>query len=206
MRLNEFFTEEASRKAIFTFGRMNPPTIGHEKLIAVVEKVSASHSGDSFIVPTKTHDKIKNPLDFATKVKFLKIFFPKVTIIEDPEIRTVFDAMMWFGDNGYNEVIMVVGSDRVSTFQKTIGDYIPSINPSVDPLKALDNITSFSVVSAGERDPDSEGISGVSGTKAREFAINGQEKDFVNLTAPTNGTDKQKLALYKAVRKGLGVK
>ena len=184
---------------------MNPPTQGHEKLIATVEKVAASQNGEAFIVPTKTQDTIKNPLDFSTKVKFLRVFFPKVNIMEDPEIRTVFDAMLWFGENDYNEVIMVVGSDRVTTFQQMISAYVPSLNPTVDPAKALDKITSFSVVSAGQRDPDSEGVAGVSGTKAREFAASGQKSDFINLIAPKNGTDQQKLALYKAVRKGLGV-
>jgi len=205
MRLKEFFTEEVSRKAVFTFGRMNPPTQGHEKLISAVEKVAASRNGEAFIVPTKSHDGKKNPLDFSTKVKFLRMFFPKVTIMEDPEIRTVFDAMSWFGENGYSEVIMVVGSDRVTQFQKMISAYVPSLNPAVDPSKALDKISTFSVVSAGERDPDAEGVKGISGTKAREFAVNGQYNDFVNLIAPSSGTDQQKLALYKAVKKGLGV-
>ena len=100
---------------------------------------------------------------------------------------------------------MVVGSDRVTTFQKMISAYVPSLNPTVDPQKALDKISAFSVVSAGTRDPDAEGVAGVSGTKAREFAISGKENEFVNLVAPTNGTDQQKLALYNAVRKGLGV-
>lgn len=212
MRLYEIISpieemiKDNEKIAIFSFGRYNPPTKGHEKLIAAVKTIAASHNGDAFIVPTKSHDKMKNPLDFATKVKFLRWFFPKVDIMDDPAIRTIFDVMGWFNDNGYNKVILVAGSDRVASFQKTIGDYIPSINPMVDPLKALDKITSFSVVSAGERDPDAEGIKGVSGTRAREFAINGQESDFINLIAPSGGTEQQKLALYKAVRKSLGVK
>lgn len=205
MRLNEFFTEAQNKTAVFSFGRMNPPTIGHEKLIAAVGKIAASHGGDPFIFPTKTHDKKKNPLDFVTKVKFLRAFFPKANIVDDAAIRTVFEAIFWLGEQGYSNVIMVAGSDRVGTFDKMIKPYVPSINPDVDPEKAL-NIESFSTASAGERDPDSEGVEGASGTRAREFAINGQQEEFVNLIAPTSGTEQQKIALYNAVRVGLGIK
>lgn len=203
MRLNEFFTEATRKKAVFSFGRFNPPTQGHEKLVDAVEKIAASHGADSFIIPTKSYDQKRNPLDFNTKVKFLRAFFPNANIVEDSVIRNPFDAVFWLGEQGYMEVILVVGSDRVKEFENMIGAYVPAINPNVDPRKAL-NIEAFSVASAGERDPDAEGVSGVSGSKAREFAANGQQSDFINLIAPTTGSRRQKKALYKAVRAGLG--
>lgn len=204
MRLNEFFTEVARKKAVFSVGRFNPPTIGHEKLINAVEKIASSQGADSFIIPTKSHDRKRNPLDFQTKVKFLRGFFSNANIVDDASIRNPFDAIFWLGEQGYMEVIMVVGSDRVKEFENMIGPYVPAMNPKVDPKKAL-NIEAFSVASAGERDPDAEGVSGASGSKAREFAANGQQSDFVNLIAPTTGLRQQKNALYKAVRAGLGI-
>ena len=204
MRLNEFLKEETTKMAVFAFGRMNPPTVGHEKLINAVEKIADGKSADSFIIPTKTHDGDKNPLDFKTKAKFLHVFFPKVNIVEDEEVKNIFDAMYWFAEQEYDEVTLVVGSDRVSEFQKIISAYVPSLNPSVDPTKAV-NIKRFSVASAGDRDPDSSEVAGASGTKARQYAKDGNEDDFILSIAPSTGTEQQKIALYKAVRKGLGI-
>ena len=204
MRLNEFFTEETGKRAIFSFGRMNPPTIGHEKLINAVHQIANSSNSDAFIIPTKTQDKKKNPLDFQTKVKFLRAFFPEANIVDDASIRTVFEAIFWLGEQGYTDVTLVAGSDRIGTFDKMISPDVPSMNPNVDPEKAL-NIEQFHVASAGNRDPDAEGTEGASGSKAREFALNGQQDEFVNLIAPSTGTEQQKIALYNAVRNGLGL-
>ena len=173
-----------------------------------------SKNADFFVFPSKTQDKKRNPLDIKTKVKFLRGFFPDVTFVTDatierPEdgpgpVRTPFDVLRWLEQQGYKNVYMIAGSDRVGEFKKIMGAYVASINPSVDPEKAY-QFDIFDVISAGQRDPDSEGAEGASGTKAREFAINGQQEEFVNLAAPSSGNEQLKISLYNALRKALGV-
>lgn len=212
MRLYEILTEVGGKSAVFSFGRMNPPTMGHEKLIMAGKKLADSKNADFIVFPSKTQDKKKNPLDINTKVKFLRGFFPDVTFITDatierPEegpgpVRTPFEALRWLEQQGYKNVYMIVGSDRVGTFKKSMGAYVTSINPSVDPEKAY-QFDHFDVISAGDRDPDADGAEGASGTKAREFVINGQREEFVNLVAPSSGNQQLKVSLYNELRKVL---
>lgn len=208
MRLYEILTELGGKSAVFTFGRFNPPTRGHEKLIMAGKTLADSKNADFFVFPSKTQDKKKNPLDIQTKVKFLRGFFPDVTFMTDATIktgpvRTPFEALRWIEEQGYNNVYLIVGSDRVSEFKNIMEPYILSINPDVDSEKAY-TFDTFDVVSAGKRDPDAEGTKGSSGTKAREFVMNGQQKEFVNLTAPSSGTEQLKNSLYNELRKALG--
>ncbi len=203
MRLNEILTEVGGKTAVFSFGRMNPPTKGHEKLIIAGKKLADSRNADFYVFPSKTKDKKKNPLDIGSKVKYLKGFFPDVTFITDAAIRTPFEALTWIEEQGYNNVYLIVGSDRVQEFKKVMGAYVLSINPKADPEKAY-MFDIFDVVSAGERDPDSEGTEGISGTKAREFVVNGQKEEFINLASPNSGTKQLKSSMYDELRKVLG--
>lgn len=215
MRLNEILSETSEKIAVFSFGRMNPPTRGHEKLILAGKKLADSKNADFFVFPSKSHGGRKNPLDIKTKLKYLRGFFPEINFVSDAVItsaekklkpvRTPFEVLRWLEQQGYNRIYMVVGDDRVNEFKRIMGEYIPTINPSANPETAYD-FDLFDVVSAGERDPDSSGVAGASGTKAREYAISGEEEMFVNQIAPISGDDRLKKALYNDVRLALGIK
>jgi len=200
MRLYEVVEQNAGKTVVFVYGRMNPPTIGHEKLIDTGKMLARSLNADFFVFPTRTHDREKNPLTFSTKLKFLKSFFPEVKFVETT--GQLFVVLKWLVDKGYTEAHMVAGSDRVSEFRDVIMPYISSMN-KVEPGVAI-NFETFKVVDAGQRDPDAEGAEGASGTKARELAKTGQEVDFVNLIAPGENKNLKK-QLYTEVRRGLGV-
>ena len=157
----KFINEAKSKTAVFSFGRMNPPTVGHGKLIAKVVSVAKKEKATVMIFPSKTEDSKKNPLSFKMKVKVLKDVFGNV-INTDTSIKTPFDVLDKLNNDKFEKVVFVVGSDRVNEFKKNMSKYVDS---------DLDNIKDFSVVSAGDRDPDAEGVSGMSGSKMREFVI-----------------------------------
>ena len=163
----KFIKEAKSKAVVFTFGRMNPPTVGHGKLIAKVVSVAKKERATPIIFPSKTEDKKKNPLSFKTKVKVIKDVFGKV-INTDTSIKTPFDVLESL-NGSYEKVIFVVGSDRVSEFKRNMSKYVDS---------DLEDIKDFSVVSAGDRDPDAEGVSGMSGSKMREFVIKDEFSKF----------------------------
>ena len=177
------------KTAVFAFGRMNPPTVGHSKLIAKVIAVAKKEGGTPMVYPSKTEDKKGNPLSFKTKVKVLKDVFGKV-INTDTTIKTPFDVITSLNDK-YERVIFVVGSDRVDEFKRNMTRYVD---------KDLENIKDFSVVSAGERDPDAEGVSGMSGSKMREFVVKDRFGKF------KEGLMTKNVALARLVFKEIGKK
>tara|TARA_B100000686_G_scaffold76703_1_gene82616 strand:- start:2381 stop:2899 length:519 start_codon:yes stop_codon:yes gene_type:complete len=168
---------------------MNPPTVGHSKLILKVLEVAKKEGGTPMVYPSKTEDKKSNPLSFKTKVKVLKDVFGNI-INTDTSIKTPFDVITSLNDN-YERVIFVVGSDRVREFQRNMSRYVDN---------DLDNIKDFSVVSAGERDPDAEGVSGMSGSKMRDFVVKGRFGKF------KEGLMTKNVALAKLVFKEIGKK
>ena len=204
MRLDEI--ERETNTAVFCYGRINPPTLGHQKLIHKGRQVAEEVGGDFFVFPTHSHTPKKkptenlNPLDLETKMRFLNEVFPEVEFVPEHS-QTLFGALFWLLEQGYNRAYMVTGSDRVETFRETIFNYIPYKNPDVDPEKAVD-FEFFEVINAGERDPDSQGVEGASGSKARQYVIEGKINKFRSIVP---GKAKTKTALYKAVKKGLGV-
>lgn len=200
MRLHEASEQNDRKIVVFAYGRMNPPTIGHKKLINTGKTLADNLNADFFVFPTRTHDREKNPLNFNTKLKFLKIFFPEVRFVETS--GQLFVVLKWLVDNGYTEAHMIAGSDRVNEFNDIIKPYISSMN-KVEPGVAI-NFETFRVVDAGQRDPDEEGAVGASGAKAREFARTGQESNFVNIVAPGEDENTKK-ELYRQVRKGMGI-
>ena len=161
----EFFSEALGDSVVFTFGRMNPPTVGHGKLIDKVLSVAKSSGAKAIIYPSKTEDDNKNPLPFKMKVKVLKDVYGSI-VDTDRSVKNPFDVLDQLDDKNVSSVTFVVGSDRVKEFKKNMRSHIK---------KNLSNIKNFSVVSAGERDPDASGVSGMSGSKMRSFV---QKNDF----------------------------
>ena len=155
----EFFSEAVSDSVVFTFGRMNPPTVGHGKLIDKVLSVAKSSGAKAIIYPSKTEDDNKNPLPFKMKVQVLKDVYGNI-VKTDRTVQSPFHALDKLDDKKVSNVTFVVGSDRVREFKKNMSSHIK---------KNLSNIKNFSVVSAGERDPDASGVSGMSGSKMRSF-------------------------------------
>ena len=163
----EFFSEDVKDSVVFTFGRMNPPTVGHGKLIDKVLSVAKSSGAKPIIYPSKTEDDNKNPLPFKMKVKVLKDVYGSI-VDTDRSVKNPFDVLDQLDDKNVSNVTFVVGSDRVKEFKKNMRSHIK---------KNLSNIKNFSVISAGERDPDASGVSGMSGSKMRSFV---QKNDFGN--------------------------
>ena len=159
MRLHEIEHNTAEDStAAFIFGRFNPPTIGHKKLFDKLKSVNPVF----FVFATKTQDKKSNPLAYAEKIAAMDAQFPEMAdyVINDPNIRTIIDVMQFIEKAGHTNVIMVAGSDRVQSFDDLLQKYNGKEY----------NFKSIKVVSAGERDPDSDSVSGVSASKAREAA------------------------------------
>ena len=195
------YLAEAVKEVTFVFGRFNPPTTGHEKLFDTVKKVSKG--GAYRIYASKSEDKKKNPLAFNDKVKFMRKLFPKHArnIMADKDVRTALDIAVKLYDQGFTKITMVAGSDRVKEFEKLLNKY----NGQKSRHGFYQFETYINVVSAGKRDPDSEGVDGMSASKMRMAAEFGELSAFsAGLPSGTN----QKLAtdLYNAVRKGMGLK
>ena len=138
---------------------MNHPTVGHGKLIDKVLSVAKSSGAKAIIYPSKTEDDNKNPLPFKMKVKVLRDVYGRI-VNTDRAVKNPFDVLDQLDDKKVSNVTFVVGSDRVREFTKNMNNHIK---------RNLSNIKDFSVVSAGERDPDASGVSGMSGSKMRSF-------------------------------------
>ena len=177
------------------FGRFNPPTTGHQKLLDTV--ASSSDEDDYIIVPSRSNDPKKNPLDAKTKVAAMKQMFPKHSkkIVDDEGNRTLFDVLKKAHTDGYAGVRIVGGSDRVSEFEKLTNNY----------NKKLYDFDSIEVTSAGDRDPDSDNVEGMSASKQRKAAAENDFEGFLR-GVPTSMNRKMAQDLFKNVRKGMNVK
>ena len=188
--------EKTKGTLTIAFGRFNPPTIGHEKLLNTVS--TSSDDGDYIIVPSRTQDKKKNPLDPDTKVSVMRQMFPQHSekIVNDPANRTIFDVLKKAHMDGYTNVRIVGGGDRVVEFEKLSNNYNGK-------LYQFDNVE---VRSAGERDPDSEDdVSGMSASKQRKAAAEGDFKTF-RKGVPSSMNDKQARELYNMIRSSMNIK
>lgn len=175
-----------SKAAVFTFGRFTPPTVGHAKLINKVVEIAHAKGAENFIFTSQSFDFKKNPIPYETKVQFLRQLFPKANVIYDKKITTAWGVAEWLSKGGYTHVTMVVGQDRVLDFSRDIGKYVKSkSDKTFDPKKNY-GFDHFEVVSAGDRDPDAEGVEGASGTKMREFVRKGDFASFRASTPTTN--------------------
>jgi len=187
---------EATRKSVaFTFGRFNPPTIGHEKLINKVKSVPAN---DYRIYLSKSVDTKKNPLSPRQKLDYMKKIFPQHAskIMLNPT-NMVLDIVTDLYKKGFTEINMVVGSDRVREFETILKKY-----NDVRSRHGYYNFDKIKVVSAGERDPDAEGAMGMSASKMRDAASKGDIQSFKR-GLPTSYRDVEKL--FKDVRKGMNL-
>ena len=184
-----------NKGATFTFGRFNPPTVGHVKLALKMKEKAGDD--DILIYTSHTTDKKKNPLSNAQIRKFMNPMLPRGINVVTSKSRTVFDVVVDIYDNGYRDIKMIVGSDRVMEFQRLLKKY-----NGVKGRHGYYNFKSIKVISAGERDPDAEGVEGMSASKMRQFVHAGQEKEFLQALPTGYRLGKQ---LYKAVQKGMGI-
>lgn len=195
MRLINLFEERQRKHVSFCFGRMNPPTIGHARLINTVARASAG--GDYFIFLSHTQDAKKNPLDYNTKVEFIKRMFPQhADHVSYGGLRTIMEIAGFLYDHGYTDVTFVCGDDRIPAFQKLLNDYNGKEGGNV-----YYKFNSINLVSSGPRDPDDDGIAGASASAARAAAVEGNKAEFKKIT----GAGRFAPALYKAVRQGMNL-
>ena len=177
------------------FGRFNPPTVGHEKLLQAAEK--AAQGGDLKIYPSRTQDAKKNPLDPDMKVSFMRKMFPKYEeqIVNDSEMISIFNVLTTAYEEGYKNVNIIVGSDRQAEFENLANKY----------NKDLYDFKQIRVISAGVRDADAEGVEGMSASKMRKAVTDDNYEAFKQGT-PKGLNDGEVRSLYDAVRAGMGVK
>ena len=157
------------KSVAFTFGRFNPPTIGHERLIS---KVASVRADKFFIFPSWRQTSQTDPLPHKLKYRYMKRAFPRYSknIISNPKVKIVLHALVMLYDMGFEEVTMVVGSDRVRDFDSMLNRY-----NGIDSKHGYYEFpVDIRVVSAGQRNPDSKGVSGVSASKLRELVRNGE--------------------------------
>ena len=177
------------------FGRFNPPTIGHEKLMKAADKVAMG--GPLKIYPSRTQDSKKNPLDPDMKISFMKKLFPdfEENIINDSEMKSIFNVLIAADEEGYKNVNIVVGADRQAEFENLATKYNGE----------LYNFKDIRVVSAGIRDADAEGVEGMSASKMRK-AVTDDDCEAFKQGTHTGLNDGETRSLYDAVRAGMGVK
>ena len=193
-----FLSEAKDRPAVFSFGRFNPPTTGHAKLADRLSKVARTAGGDPIIFTSHSNDKKKNPLPHKVKVKYLRKFFGRKIGVPDISARTVFDIAVALYNQGYRDIYMVVGSDRIKEFDTLLKKY-----NSVKGRHGFYKFNTIQIVSAGERDADADDVSGMSASKMRAFAEKGDFDSFKQGVPSKNAREAQQL--YKDVRKGMGI-
>ena len=194
--LNRFISEAKNKPVVFAFGRFNPPTTGHAKLVDVLNRLAKKVGGDAMVFTSHSNDKKKNPLNHKQKVNYLRKFFGKKVKVPDVSARTVFEIANALYSQGYRSIYMVAGSDRIREFDALLKKY--------NGTKARHGFYKFDeiqIVSAGERDPDAEDVSGMSASKMRAAAEQGDFNTFKQGVANKQFADK----LYKDVRKGMGI-
>jgi hypothetical protein len=193
------FNEQREKEVFFTFGRFNPPTTGHQKLM---DKIASVAKGKDYkIYASNSVDSKKNPLQYKEKVTFMRKMFPKHarSIMISPKIKTAIDIAVELHNQGYNKITMVVGGDRIKEFDSLLKKY--------NGVKARHGFYDFpngiDVVSAGERDPDATDVTGMSASKMRAAAAEGDFKSFQN-GLPKGYSDGVKL--FNTLRKRMGMK
>ena len=190
---------EQKENVVFTFGRFNPPTTGHEKLI---QKVASVAGNSPFrIYPSYSQNQKKDPLPFTLKIAYMRKMYPKYArnIIADKDARTAINIATKLYDEGFKNVTMVVGSDRVREFSSLLNNY-NGVEGKRHGFYKFDNIN---VVSAGERDPDAEGVTGMSASKMRQAA---SDSDFESFSQGLPSGFKDGKKLYLDVRKHMGIR
>ena len=193
------------------FGRFNPPHAGHGQLMDIAAQSAEETEGDYIIVPSRSNDKKKNPLDVDTKVTTMRAMFPNHSekIVNDAQNRTIFDVLKKAHNDGYTNVRIVAGDDRVKEFDKLSQNY----NGQLYEFEGLET------VSSGAREDDSEGMEGYSASRMRLAAMEGDFKSFyANLHQEMQDEETGEVVLeplmkrnqakdyFVAVRQAMGVK
>jgi len=194
--VNYLPVEKTKGTLTVAFGRFNPPHLGHLQLMDTAAASAEQDQGDYMIVPSRSQDKKKNPLDPDTKVSLMRTMFPQhgERITNDANTKTIFDVLKKAHNDGYTNVRIVGGADRVKEFNKLATNYNGN-------LYQFDNIE---VVSAGDRDPDSEGVEGLSASRMRLAAAEGDFKTF-RAGMPPEMRPKDAKAVFDIVRQAMGV-
>ena len=176
------------------FGRFNPPTVGHEKLLNRVKSVAGK--GEYAIYPSRSNDPKKNPLDPEEKISYMQQMFPKHSerIVNDPESKTIFDVLKKSNAAGARSINIVVGADRLKEFENLANKYNGK-------LYDYDRIR---VISAGERDAESEGVEGMSASKLRK-AVASDDFESFSKGLPKGFGDENMKKLYSSLKKSMGV-
>jgi hypothetical protein len=194
MKIRELF-EDTVKHVTFCFGRMNPPTIGHKQVLDTMK----SQGGEMKIFVSQSQDAKKNPLDYATKIKFIKAMFPDYAadVVENSSLNTVVKVASYLYDQGYTAATFVAGSDRLEDMKKLLEAYngVEGKSHGYYKFEVLD------FVSSGEREDGAEGVAGVSASAARAAAANGDLAAFKEAT----GAGELSQKLYDAVRKGMNI-
>ena len=199
MKFSNFLREQKEKHAVLAFGRMNPITSGHEKLIKKVKDIAGSVGGSHHIVLSHSQDSKKNPLTAAQKLKHAKRAFPGTNFsTSDKEHPTYLKQAEKLHKQGVTHLHMVGGSDRAESFHKYLHQY------NGTHKGALYNFKSIKIHSAGERDPDAEGTTGISASKMRDHAGKGNFKEFKK-GAPSSMSDEHAKHMYNDVRRGMNL-
>jgi hypothetical protein len=200
--INSFsqYLVEEERVVYFTFGRMNPPTTGHGKLLDVLSKKAGRNPYRIYL--SQTADKKKNPLSYSDKVKHVRKMFPKHarSVMINKKVRTAIEAAVTLYDEGFRKAVFIVGSDRVRNFDILLNKY-----NGKKAVHGFYNFKSIEVISAGERDPDADDVSGMSASKQRD---NATKNDFTSFAQglPRSMSNNDSRRLFNDVRKGMGLK
>ena len=200
--INSFsqYLVEEERVVYFTFGRMNPPTTGHGKLLDVLSKKAGRNPYRIYL--SQTADKKKNPLSYSDKVKHTRKMFSKHgrSIMINKTVKTAIDAMTALYNEGFRKIVFVVGSDRVREFDILLNKY-----NGKKSRHGFYNFKSIDIISAGARDPDAEGVEGMSASKQRD---NASKNDFTSFAQglPRGMSNNDSRRLFNDVRTGLGLK
>ena len=194
MRLRELF-EDKNRHVTFVFGRMNPPTIGHKQLLDTAKSVG----GDYKIFLSQSQDAKKNPLDYATKINFVKKMFPEHAqhVVDDAGLNTVVAVASHLYDLGYRDATFVAGSDRIDAMANLLKQY----NGVEGKAHGFYKFDVLDFKSSGEREDGAEGVAGISASGARAAAANSDFEGFKEATGAGQYADE----LYRAVRAGMGI-
>ena len=194
----EHYLEEAAAETVtLNWGRFNPPTIGHEKLLDVsMSKGTGVHR----VYATQSHDNKKNPLEWKTKIKYMRKMFPKHArhILMDKKAIVLFDVLTTAYNDGFKNLELVAGSDRVNEFAKLIKKY-----NGIKGRHGFYDFLDIKIINAGQRDPDADGAEGMSASKMREAAA---ENDLIAFTSGLPKRFRDAEGLMNAVRSGMGLK
>ena len=200
MKFRDFLQEQKEKHAVMAFGRMNPITVGHEKLVNKVKDIADKVGGTAHIVVSHSQDSKKNPLTSAQKVKHAKRAFPGVNVsASSPDAPNFLAQAAKLHKQGVTHLHMVGGQDRVGEFHKLLHKY----NGVKGPHGSY-NFKKIEVHSAGDRDPDAEGVEGMSASKMREHASKGNFKKFRS-GVPSTMSDQHAKEMYDHVRKGMKI-